>query len=87
MFSFDEVQLTLDKTNWKWGKRNIDFLMLAIVYRVIALPILWTLLNKRGNSDTKERIALSQRVMANFGKGRFVNVFAGRQCVGEQWFT
>ena len=29
--------------------------MLAIVYRGIAIPILWTLLNKRGNSDTKER--------------------------------
>ena len=31
--------------------------MLAIVYRGIAIPIHWTLLNKRGNSDTKERIA------------------------------
>ncbi|MDR8201979.1 hypothetical protein ABPitt_20770, partial [Acinetobacter baumannii] len=61
MFSFDQVQLTLDRTNWKWGKRNINILMLAIVYRGIAIPILWTLLNKRGNSDTKERIALIQR--------------------------
>ena len=45
MFSFDKVQLTLDRTNWKWGKRNINILMLAIVYRGIAIPILWTLLN------------------------------------------
>ncbi|HCQ9932710.1 TPA: hypothetical protein ACGDTB_003968, partial [Acinetobacter baumannii] len=36
MFSFDQVQLTLDRTNWKWGKRNINILMLAIVYRGIA---------------------------------------------------
>jgi hypothetical protein len=68
MFSFDQVQLTLDRTNWKWGKRNINILMLAIVYRGIAIPILWTLLNKRGNSDTKERIALIQRFIAIFGK-------------------
>jgi hypothetical protein len=27
------VQLTLDRINWKWGKRNINILMLAIVYR------------------------------------------------------
>ena len=46
------------------GKRNINILMLAIVYRGIAIPILWTLLNKRGNSDTKERIALIQRFIA-----------------------
>ena len=49
MLSFDKVQLTLDRTNWKWGKRNINILMLAIVYRGIAIPIVWTLLNKRGN--------------------------------------
>ena len=47
MFSFDQVQLTLDRTNWKWGKRNIYILMLAIVYRGIAIPFLLTLLNKR----------------------------------------
>ena len=87
MFSFDQVQLTLDRTNWKWGKRNINILMLAIVYRGIAIPILWTLLNKRGNSDTKERIALIQRFIAIFGKDRIVNVFADREFIGEQWFT
>ncbi len=86
MFSFDQVQLTLDRTNWKWGKRNINILMLAIVYRGIAIPILWTLLNKRGNSDTKERIALIQRFIAIF-KDRIVNVFADREFIGEQWFT
>ncbi|QUR65199.1 hypothetical protein GQF95_23130 (plasmid) [Escherichia coli] len=87
MFSFDQVQLTLDRTNWKWGKRNINILMLAIVYRGIAIPILWTLLNKRGNSDTKERIALIQRFIAIFGKDRIVNVFADREFIGEQWGT
>ncbi len=69
------------------GKPNINILMLAIVYRGIAIPILWTLLNKRGNSDTKERIALIQRFIAIFGKDRIVNVFADREFIGEQWFT
>ena len=27
IFSFDKVQLTLDRTNWKWGKRDINILM------------------------------------------------------------
>ncbi len=44
MFSFDQVQLTLDRTNWKWGKRNINILIASqYVYRGIAIPILWTL--------------------------------------------
>ena len=87
IFSFDKVQLTLDRTNWKWGKRDINILMLAIVYRGIAIPIVWTLLNKRGNSDTKERIALIQRFISIFGKDRIVNVFADREFIGEKWFT
>ncbi len=45
------------------------------------------MLNKRGNSDTKERIALIQRFIAIFGKDRIVNVFADREFIGEQWFT
>ncbi len=87
ILSFDKVQLTLDRTNWKWGKRDINILMLAIVYRGIAIPIVWTLLNKRGNSDTKERIALIQRFISIFGKDRIVNVFADREFIGEKWFT
>ena len=47
----------------------------------------WTLLNKRGNSDTKERIALIQRFISIFGKDRIVNVFADREFIGEKWFT
>ena len=61
--------------------------MLAIVYRGIAIPIVWTLLNKRGNSDTKERIALIQRFISIFGKDCIVNVFADREFIGEKWFT
>ena len=87
IFSFDKVQLTLDRTNWTWGKRDINILMLAIVYRGIAIPVVWTLLNKRGNSDTKERIALIQRFISIFGKDRIVNVFADREFIGEKWFT
>ncbi|BCR41286.1 hypothetical protein KHAB170019_21090 [Acinetobacter baumannii] len=85
MFSF-QVQLTLDRTNWKWGKRNINILMLAIVYRGIAIPILWTLLNKRGNSDTKDA-CFDSTLYSHFGKDRIVNVFADREFIGEQWFT
>jgi hypothetical protein len=86
LFNFDQVRLTIDRTNWKWGKRNINILMLAVVYRGIAVPVLWTLLNKRGNSDTKERIALISRFISIFGCDRIQNLFADREFIGEQWF-
>ncbi len=64
--------MTLDRTNWKWGKRNINILMARNRLSWNMIPILWTLLNKRGNSDTKERIALIQRFIAIFSKDRIV---------------
>ena len=76
-----------NKLNPRRGKLDINILMLAIVYRGIAIPIVWTLLNKRGNSDTKERIALIRRFISIFGKDRIVNVFADREFIGEKWFT
>ena len=34
--------LTIDRTNWKFGKTHINLLVLAIAYRGMAIPILWT---------------------------------------------
>ena len=84
MFSFDQVQLTLDRTNWKWGKRNINILMLAIVYRYLSL---WTLLNKRGNSDERAH-CFDSTLYSHFGRRPLLWMcFADREFIGEQWFT
>src|SRR6187401_2701681 len=40
--------LALDRTNWKFGKTDINILMLAIVWQGIAIPCMWTLLPKPG---------------------------------------
>ncbi len=50
-FTDQDYYLTLDRTNWKWGKTNINLLVLAVVYRGAAIPVYWLSLNKRGNSN------------------------------------
>jgi hypothetical protein len=60
--------------------------MLAIVHKGIAIPIFWILLNKRGNSDTTERIALIKRFIRIFGQDTISNILADREFVGERWF-
>jgi len=53
--------LSMDRTNWKYGKRHINILTLGIVINKIAVPIVWKVLpqkTKRGNSNTKQRIAI-----------------------------
>jgi hypothetical protein len=48
--------LSLDRTNWKFGNVDHNILMLGVVYRGISIPILWWMLDKRGNSNTTERL-------------------------------
>lgn len=88
LFGFFETEfyLTLDRTNWKWGQKDINILMLAIVYKGVAVPVYWLLLNKKGNSSTRERIALLKRFIGQFGKGKIKGVLADREFVGQAWF-
>jgi ABC-type sugar transport system substrate-binding protein len=49
------------------------------------LFVYWLLLNKKGNSNTCERIALIQRFIKQFGKKHIVAVLADREFIGEAW--
>jgi hypothetical protein len=77
----------MDRTNWQWGKKNLNILMLAVVYKGVAIPIYWLLLDKKGNSDTRERIAIVKRFIRQFGKERLLGILADREFIGERWLT
>lgn len=56
--------LAMDRTNWKFGKKHINILTVGVVVKKIAFPIAWVALpqkTKRGNSNSKQRIALLKR--------------------------
>jgi len=87
-YSADEkVYLSMDRTNWKWGKANINLLVLSACYRGVAIPLYWTALNKRGNSNTQERIALINEFIDGFGKARIAGLLGDREFVGDDWFS
>jgi len=88
LFGFDKTQyyLTMDRTNWKWGKKDINVLFLGIVYKGAAIPIYWLPLNHRGNSNTKQRIALIKRFVSRFGSSNILGLLADREFVGQNWF-
>ncbi len=79
-------RLTLDRTHWKFGQVDINFLVLGIAYRGIAVPVFWSVLDKAGNSNTAERKALMERFLAVFGAERIAVLLADREFVGEAWF-
>ena len=75
----------VDRTNWKIGKTNVNFLVLAIAYKKIAIPLMWTLLDKKGNSNTAERIELMDRFIKLFGAERIDYLTADREFIGGKW--
>ncbi len=87
LFGFTEnnFYLSLDRTNWKWGKTNINLLVLAVVYKGAAIPVYWLPLNKRGNSNWRERIVLMKRFISQFGQDRVKGLLADREFIGDKW--
>ncbi len=59
-----EWVLSLDRTTWKLGTHWYNILTLGIVHEGVACPVLWWLLDKRGNSNSDERM----RFMETFAK-------------------
>jgi hypothetical protein len=59
--------------------------MLGIVYQGVAFPLLFTMLPKRGNSNSQERIDLIDRFISLFGKQCIKSLVADREFVGKKW--
>ncbi|MDZ7759968.1 MAG: IS4 family transposase [Desulfovermiculus sp.] len=85
-FYGENVVLAVDRTNWKFGKLDINILTLAIATDGLAIPIMWIFLPKQGNSNTKERISLINRYIKVFGKENIDCLVADREFVGTDWF-
>ena len=85
-FPDEAVYLSMDRTNWKWGRANINILMLSVVYKGVAIPLLWKALNKQGNSNTQERIDLMNRYQELFGVSSIRALLCDREFVGQDWF-
>ncbi|MFB2587343.1 IS4 family transposase [Acinetobacter sp. c1-l78] len=79
--------LIMDRTNWKLGEQNINILMLAIKHNNVAYPLMFKLLNKRGNSNTCERKALLNDYIQWFGLDSIEHLLADREFVGKDWIN
>ena len=73
------VYLTIDRTNWYWGKQKINIFMLGVAYEGIAIPLFWTCLPKAGSSNIKEQKALINRFLKSFGSSRILGLLGDRE--------
>lgn len=81
----DKWILCVDRTNWKFGKTNINLMVLGIAYKGVCIPLLWSFLPKRGCSNTQERIDLMERFFKLFSIENIECVTADREFIGRRW--
>jgi hypothetical protein len=74
-------KLSLDRTNWQFSGINYNILCLTVVADKVSIPILWTMLDKRGNSNQDERKALIMRYIRLFGLSSIDCLIADREFI------
>jgi hypothetical protein len=78
--------LTLDRTTWYLGKTCLNLLVLGIAHQGVAFPVCVIPLDKEGNSNTLERIAILEIFISLFGKACIHCLTADREFIGQAWF-
>ena len=62
-------------------------LMLAVRTRRGRLGLMWTVLDRAGNSGAKERVALIERYIARFGQESIGLLLGDREFIGTEWLN
>ncbi len=78
--------ISIDRTDWYLGETPLNILMLSLVYKGVAFPLLWTVLEKKGCCNTQERIELLEKYLKLFGRDSIGFVTADREFIGRDWF-
>lgn len=77
--------LAVDRTQWDVGNSTVNILTLGVVHEGIAFPLVWMMLDKKGNSNTDERIDLMERFYELFPTVQVRCLTTDREFVGGDW--
>ncbi|WP_233218905.1 hypothetical protein [Deinococcus arcticus] len=78
-------EFILDRTNWKYGQTDVNVLMLAVIWRGVAIPLLFELLPHGGSSDTAVRHTLMDDALCLLPASQIRVLYADREFVGHDW--
>lgn len=79
--------LAVDRTQWDVGSTTVNILTLGVVHDGIAFPLVWMMLEKKGNSHTAERIELMERFYELFPTVSVRCLTTDREFVGGGWLS
>jgi hypothetical protein len=91
--------LAIDRTNWQFGKTDLNLLVLSVAHGEVCIPLFCRVLDKAGTSNTAERIDLMQVFQATFpdqlakraddhkrsASGPVASLTGDREFIGNAW--
>jgi transposase len=80
------LTLLIDRTNWEFGKKKINILMVSVLYEGYSVPLSWSLLNKKGNSNQGDRWDLLNKIVDKIGPGKIKYIIGDREFGGIYWY-
>lgn len=84
----DKLTLSIDRTEWDFGKTQINVLCVIVSIGKMGVPLYFEMLdNKSGNSNSKNRIDLLEDIIALIGKDRLSMLIMDREFIGHKWLS
>lgn len=77
--------LSIDRTEWQLGKKWVNVLMLGIVWEGVAIPVVWTVFEKKGCSNDNERKEIMEKYLRIFTVDTISVVTADREFASQKW--
>jgi hypothetical protein len=77
--------LSLDRTTWELGKHCYNILTLGIIHQGVAFPVLWWILDKKGNSNSDERMRFIEEFCKIFPDAEIAFLCGDREFIGQAW--
>lgn len=78
-------EFILDRTNWKYGQTDVNVLLLAVIWRGVAIPLLYEVLLHGGSSNTEIRHTLMDDALSLLSAAEIRVLYADREFVGYDW--
>ena len=84
----DQLTLSIDRTEWDFGKTRVNILCVVISIGKMAVPLYFEMLdNNSGNSNADDRIGLFQSLIQLVSKERLALLVMDREFIGQKWLS
>ncbi len=77
--------LSIDRTTWEFGSHCYNILSVGVVPEGVAFPLLWWMLDKKGNSNSDERMRFIEQLLKIFPDAQIQCLCADREFIGQAW--